>query len=153
MKRIRVAVVVGGVVAMLAGGVELATAKDPAMQQIMGANFASLQTILVSLITSNYEAVPAQVKLLENHAKELAENVPESAKQDRDRFVTYAYELRVHAADLESIVALLIEHDKTTASLGVQATDGLREAAAAHYGGIVTTCVSCHNRFRTQIAR
>lgn len=42
---------------------------------------------------------------------------------------------------------MLIEHDKTRAT-HKPATDQLREAAAAHYGGMVTMCVSCHNRFR-----
>jgi len=33
------------------------------------------------------------------------------------------------------------------------ATDELREAAAAHYGGMVTMCVARHNRFRLSIPR
>jgi len=34
-----------------------------------------------------------------------------------------------------------------------KARDELREAAAAHYGGMVTMCVACHNRFRAQGAK
>jgi hypothetical protein len=154
MKRARVAaVVVGAAVAAMASVAGLAGAKDPMLKEMMGANVAGVQTILVSLISSNYAAVPDQVKLLEDHATWLTENVPESARGDRDRFVTYAYNLRGHAIDLRTIVEQLIEHDKASATTGQLATDGLREAAAAHYGGMVTMCVSCHNRFRTQIVR
>jgi hypothetical protein len=71
--------------------------------------------------------------------------VPASAEADRDRFLTYAYNLRGNADDLASIAQLLASRDSDKELLAV---DELREAAAAHYGGMVTMCVACHNRFR-----
>ena len=148
MKAVRISVavlVVVGAVSM--GGTNLANAKDPAMQKLMGENFADLHTILTGLIMSNYANVPERIRAIEAHATQLTTTVPKSAQADRDRFVSYGYNLRVHATDLNSIVGMLIEHDKTRASDEL-ATDQLREAAAAHYGSMVTMCVSCHNRFR-----
>lgn len=120
------------------------------LKEMMGENFAGLQTILASLITSNYAAVPEQVALIQQHAEQLTEMVPERAEKDRARFLSYAYNLRTNAQDLESIVQALMQHDAGKAHL---ATDELREAAAAHYGGMVTMCVACHNRFRPDVVQ
>ena len=75
---------------------------------------------------------------------------PKGSASDRQQFLSYAYNLDAHAQDIGSIVTLLIEHDKDRkqADLGV---DHLREALAAHYGGMVTMCVACHNRFRPTV--
>lgn len=154
MKRARIALMVS-ILVVIAGGWGMgspAGAQDQSqeLKKLMGENFAGLQTILISLITANYESVPAQVKLIEDHATQLTGMAPEAAERDRARFFTYAYNLRTHANDLESIVRVLMEHDKGKQQL---ATDELREAAAAHYGGMVTTCVACHNRFRPKVLR
>jgi hypothetical protein len=85
------------------------------------------------------------VKVIRDHATALTKMVPANAEADRDLFLSYAYNLRTHADDLEKISQALIEHDKGKDHL---VTDSLREAAAAHYGGMVTMCVACHNRFR-----
>jgi cytochrome c553 len=77
--------------------------------------------------------------------------VPDSALEDRDQFLVYAYSLQGHAHDLKSIIELLIEQDEAHASGNALETNDLREAAAAHYGGMVTMCVACHNRFRQQV--
>jgi cytochrome c556 len=154
MDRAGTAAVVGSLVVAVVvwGAVSPAAAQDQsqALKKLMGENFAGLQTILVSLITSSYGAVPEQVKLIEDHAQQLTQMVPESAESERARFLSYAYNLRTHAQDLESIVRALMEHDEGKQQL---ATDALREAAAAHYGGMVTMCVSCHNRFRQNVVR
>jgi cytochrome c553 len=128
----------------------VAQGQPQALKQLMGENFAGLQTILISLVTANYAAVPDQVALIEEHADRLTQMIPESAKDDRGRFLSYAYNLRTNAQDLGSIVKILMEHDRGKQQL---ATDELREAAAAHYGGMVTMCVSCHNRFRPNPVR
>ena len=149
MKRARIAAAALGLfVAGLGGAASVAGAKEQTLKEMMGENFAGLQTILISLIASNYSAVPAQVKLIHDHADALTKMVPANAQADRDRFLSYAYELRTHADDLEKISRALIEHDKGKQQL---VTDSLREAAAAHYGGMVTMCVSCHNRFRPNV--
>jgi cytochrome c556 len=151
MKRARIAAAVLGLAVAGAGGVAaLAEAKEQTLKQLMGENFAGLQQILISLINSDYSGVPAPVKIIHDHASALARMVPANAQADRDRFLSYAYELRTHAEDLDSIAKALMEHDKGKAVL---ATDSLREAAAAHYGGMVTMCVACHNRFRATTVR
>jgi len=154
MKRARIAAAALGLfVAGLGGAASVAGAKEQAKEQtlkeLMGENFAGLQTILISLITSNYSAVPSQVKLIRDHATALTTMVPANAQADRDRFLSYAYELRTRADDLEVISRALIAHDKGKEHQLV--TDPLRDAAAAHYGFIVTACVSCHNRFRPDV--
>jgi hypothetical protein len=151
MKRARIAAAALGLfVAGLAGVASVAGAKEQTLKELMGENFAGLQTILVSLITSNYSSVPSQVKLIHDHATALTKMVPANAQADRDRFLSYAYNLRTHADDLAKISQALIEHDKGKERL---VTDSLREAAAAHYGGMVTMCVACHNQFRPNVVR
>jgi cytochrome c556 len=151
MKRARIAAALVGIIAVgLGGAAALAAPKEQSLKQLMGENFAGLEQILVSLINSNYAGVAAPVKLIHEHATALTQMVPANAKADRDRFQSYAYELRTHADDLATISQVLVEHDMGKQQL---ATDSLREAAAAHYGGMVTMCVSCHNRFRPNVAR
>jgi hypothetical protein len=132
-------------------GSGFAVAQEPSLKELMGENFAGLQNILYALIKSNYAAVPSQVDVIQNHAAQLTHTIPDSAKQDRDQFLAYAYSLKAHAADLKSISELLIAHDKARPSGATLPTDQLREAAAAHYGGMVTMCVACHNRFRQRV--
>ena len=151
MIRARIAVGLTGCVALAVMGVStLALAKDTPIKQLMGDNFAGLQTILISLITSNYAAVPAHANAIHEHAIELAELAPESPSTDRQQFLSYAYNLDAHARDIKSIVELLIQHDKNRGQVSL-GTDHLREALAAHYGGMVTMCVACHNRFRQRV--
>lgn len=153
MKRARIAALfLGGIAATTLGTSGLGVAKQATIKEMMGENFTGLQTILIALVTSNYETVPAQVDLIHEHAVQLTRTVPDNAKANRDKYLTYAYSLQGHAADVKSIVELLIERDKTTlAGAEKLATDSLREALAAHYGGMVTTCVACHNRFRPRV--
>ena len=154
MKALRITAAALATVGVLAsGGTNVARAEDAAMKQdpqiqkMMGDNLANVQFILAALIQSNYADLPERLRSIEAHAADLTQNVPASAEADRDRFVGYAYNLRGHAADLRSIAALLVEHDAAHPA-GEIVTDQLREAAAAHYGGMVTMCVTCHNSFR-----
>lgn len=140
-----------GTVAAVALAVSSAGAEKQTIKQMMGDNFAGLHTILVALVTSNYANVPAQAETIREHAVELRGMIPDSAKDEREQFLTYASSLQAHAEDLASISKILMEHDKDRASSGKLATDHLREALAAHYGGMVTTCVACHNRYRPQV--
>jgi hypothetical protein len=150
MIRARIAVGLTGCIALAVMGVStLALAQETPIKKLMGENFAGLQTILISLITSNYAEVPKHANAIHEHAVDLADLAPESPSTDRQQFLSYAYNLDVHAQDIKSIVELLIQHDKgRKASLGI---DHLREALAAHYGGMVTMCVACHNRFRQRV--
>jgi cytochrome c556 len=133
------------------GTSSLAVAKDPALQKLMGENFAGLQTILVALINSNYAAVPGQAAVIQEHAAQLTQAVPESVRSQQGQFLAYAHNLQRHASGLGSIATLLGERDARRASGDELGTDQLREAAAAHFGGVVTMCVACHNRFRLQL--
>ncbi len=151
MIRVRITAGLAGCVALLVMGAStLAVAEQTPIKELMGDNFAGLQRILISLITSNYAAVPKQANAIHEHAVELAGMVPEGSNSDRQEFLSYAYNLDVHARDIKSIVELLIQHDQNRgpANLG---TDHLRGALAAHYGGMVTMCVACHNRFRQKM--
>lgn len=153
MIRVRIATGIAVCVALVGMGVStLAFAEDEKspIKKLMGDNFSGLQTILVSLITSNYAAVPGQADAIHNHAVELAQMAPESPIADRQAFLSYAYNLDAHALDIKSIVELLIEHDRASEK-GRLETDHLRGALAAHYGGMVTMCVACHNRFRQTV--
>ena len=160
MIRARIAAGLAGCVALAVMGVSTfvlaedtpALAKDPPIKVLMGENFAGLQTILISLITSDYAAVPKQANAIHEHAIELSHMAPEGASADRQQFLSYAYNLDAHAQDIAAIVKLLIEHDKNREQ-GSLATDHLREALAAHYGGMVTMCVACHNRFRQNVVQ
>lgn len=152
MKRDRVATAwIAGILAALCVATGVARAQEQqTVKGLMGDNFAAIQTILIALITSNYASLPAQLDRIEEHATQLTKMVPENAQADRERFLAYAYNLRGHAVDLNSIVHALIEHDKGKKQL---AADSLREAAAAHFGGMVTMCVACHNQFRPRVIR
>jgi hypothetical protein len=112
MKRARIAAAALGLfVAGLAGAASVAEAKDQTLKELMGENFAGLQTILIALITSNYSSVPPQVEIIRDHATALTKSVPANAQADRDRFLGYAYELRNQADNLDRISRALIAQD------------------------------------------
>ncbi len=54
------------------------------------------------------------------------------------------------AQALKTISEALMEHDTTRKEPG---SDYLREALAAHYSGMVTMCVTCHNQYRPLAAK
>jgi len=146
MSRIRIAAAVAGAVLVVVVGASAETAEKPGdLKQMMGENFAGLQTILYALISANYAAVPDQVEVISQHATALTQMVPANAKARRTQFLTYAMNLGAHAEDLKQISRALMEHDAQRATPG---PDYLREALAAHYGGMVSMCVACHNQFR-----
>ncbi len=120
------------------------------IKQLMGENFAGLQQILIALITSSYAVVPEQANVIHEHALDLADRAPEGSEAERKEFLSYAYNLDAHARDIKSIVELLIEHDRERSKTDLGTTH-LRGALAAHYGGMVTMCVACHNRFRPTV--
>jgi hypothetical protein len=140
------AVVLGVIATVIVGASGFAAAQETSVKQKMSENFAGMQIVLTSLMTSNYAAAPDQIAIIADHATYLMHSVPDSAKEYREQFIGYAYGLQGHARDLSSIIELLIKQDEANGK--VLETNDLREAAAAHYGGMVTTCVACHNHFR-----
>lgn len=137
-------VAVIGAIAIVLGASQPAVAEKP-IKQLMGENFGGLQSILYALISANYAAVPSQADVIRAHAAELSEMIPDAAKTEREQFLAYANNLSAHAKDMKTIAVELTKRDKERAESG---TDFLREALASHYGGMVTMCVACHNRFR-----
>lgn len=131
-------------VCVCVGAPRLAAA-EPTIKQLMGENFSGLQSILYALISANYAAVPSQADVIREHASDLQDMIPDTAKNERDKFLAFASNLGAHAQDMKSIAQALMEHDQARSGPGV---DHLREALASHYGGMVTMCVACHNRFR-----
>jgi len=146
---VQIAVVAGLLVAglLVAGS---GTAAEPTIKQLMGDNFAGLQRILVALINSDYTDIPAQADVIREHAMQLTKSVPSSAKDEKDRFLALAFALQTNAESLKSISEILIKHDREQmAKTGnLAGAEELRESLAAHYGGMVATCVSCHSHFR-----
>ena len=135
-------VIFGGALLSIAGSV---VAQTTPIKKVMGENFGGLQTILYGLISANYQAIPAQADAIHQHSVDLRTLIPDSAKGQQEKFLALANNLGVHAQDLKSISMTLMEHDKTRKEPG---SDYLREALASHYGGLVSTCVTCHNLFR-----
>jgi cytochrome c556 len=136
-------------IAVLAlGAPQLALAEKP-IKELMGENFGGLQVMLYSLIRGDYRAVPGQVDVIATHAEELTHMAPKGlSKDDRAQFLAYATNMGAHATDLKTISQTLMKRDEAREEA---ASDELREALAGHYGGMVTMCVSCHNRFRPDI--
>jgi hypothetical protein len=132
--------------AALVGVSRLAVAETP-IKTLMGENFSGLQVILYALIKGDYKAVPAQVDIIADHAEELTHMATDYTETERDQFLVYATNLGAHAKDLKTISGTLMQHDAERPEPGY---DDLREALAGHYGGMITMCVSCHNRFRPE---
>ena len=128
-------------------------AEEKTVKQLMAENFAGMQNILVGLIMSRYETLPASIQLIRDHADQLPDLLPESAKNDKEKFLAYAYNLKTHADYLKEMIELLIKHDAEREKAGQLSTDLLRDSAAAHYSAMVQVCVTCHNRFRQHVVK
>jgi cytochrome c556 len=132
---------------------QFATAEARTIKEMMGENFSGLQVILTALITSDYAAVPERAEIIREHAAQLTHNPPATAKDDREQFLAYAYNLQKHAEDMKSISQTLLTQGGQAKAAGDTTTSTLQEALAAHYGGMVTMCVACHNRFQPHVTR
>ena len=97
------------------------------IKRLMGENFGGLPTILYGLISANYGAVPEQADVIREHASDLAEMIPDSAKSEREQFLAYANNLSAHAQDMKTIAQELLRRDQARAE---SSTDFLREALA-----------------------
>ena len=128
-----------------------AAGKD--IKAMMGENFNNLNKILVDLITGHYESIPAELKVIENHADLLLDNIPASIKSVKEKtlFNTYATSLKRYAGHTIVVAEELLRRDKNSAAKGELNVDYLRAVVAEHYGQVVTTCVLCHNQFRRKV--
>ena len=154
MRRKGVAIAVAGIITVAFAAVSNPTvSEERSIKDLMAENFEGMQHILVKLITSNYQTLPADLDVIREHADQLAHMVPANAKNNEDKFLAYAYNLKTHADYLKQMVEQLIEHDAERAKTGQLSADVLRDSAAAHYGGMVQMCVACHNRFRQHVVK
>lgn len=155
MDRRRVKAVAAGVLAAVVLIPGAAVAQDATLKQDMAQNLALMQKILVALIYSDYASVPADAQAILEHAMHVAQLVPPSAEGQKQRYVSYAYNLQADAESLKSIAETLAKRDSQRAEgdAAELAVDYLREAAGAHYGGMVTMCVACHNNFRRKLVQ
>jgi cytochrome c556 len=139
---------VGIVAAGVIGTSGLAVAQGDAFREAMGRNLVGLQRILIGLVNMDYRGITPDIEMIRAHASQLTQELADRPKADRDQMRAYAYNLEGNAKNLKSTVELLIQHDKERAARGELAPDHLRDVAAAYYGGTVSMCVACHNRFR-----
>ncbi len=154
MRRIGMARAIAGIVVAVFIAVSgSAFAEEKTVKELMSENFAGMQNILVGLIMSRYETLPASIEIIRDHADQLPDLFPENAKDNEEKFLAYAYNLKTHAEYLKEMVELLIEHDTERVKAGQLSTDVLRDSAAAHYSGMVQMCVTCHNRFRQRVVK
>ena len=136
------------VVGVLSGSTSLA--QSSSIKALMGDNFQNIQVILYNLVTAQYQRLPNQIRVIHDHALELQKKVPDTVKSDIERrtYSAYAYQLESNTANMNTVLDVLIEHDKNPTEAGKLNIDYLRVVAARQFGEIVTTCVLCHNQFR-----
>ena len=133
------------------GMTQNATSRELDLRKVMGSNFAHLQKILVDLIRSDYSQVPKEVAIIEQHAVDLAKDIPKTITRDKQVFLALADSLQTNAKNLRIVAGLVADHDKKPMSPGKLNIDYLRNTAAAHFGQLMTTCVACHNLYRREI--
>jgi hypothetical protein len=153
MRRLANVLIIFMTVALVSGAVLAGMARQASsssIKDLMGDNFQNIQVILYNLITARYDRVPEQIRVIHQHAVELPQKVPETAKSDFEKrtFVTYAYQLESHTSNMLTVLDELNKRDKMQADPGKQNIDYLRVVAARQFGEIVATCVLCHNQFR-----
>ncbi len=145
-----------GLLGIVAAGVigtsGLAVAGDKAFKDSMEKALEGLQPLLIGLVNSDYEAVLHDIEPMLEHASQLTQTVPDSAKENQDEFLAYVYYLRRNGEILKSTVEMILRSEEPqTGQAGP--TWFLPVTAATHYGGIVNMCVACHNRFRIPLER
>jgi cytochrome c556 len=146
-----------GLLATVAAGVigtwGFAAAADEALEDSMQKALDGLQPILVGLVNSDHEAVLKDVGPILEHASRLTQAVPDSAKDDRDQYLSYAYNLQENSKILKSTIEALLKDDEAAAAQAGLRMDYLPVVAATHFGGIVNMCVACHSRFRIPLEK
>jgi hypothetical protein len=128
-----------------------ALAGDEALEESMDEALEDLQPLLVALINGDYEAGLRNVEPILGHASKLTEMIPDAAKERRDEYLAYTYNLRQNAAILKSLLIVLVNEEKPAKGQAKSKTEHFPVVAATHFGGIVNMCVSCHNSFRISL--
>jgi cytochrome c556 len=126
----------------------LGIADDEAIEKSMRNALEGLQPLLIGLVNADHEAVLRDIEPILQHAAQLTETIPDSAKKNQDEFLTWAYYLKVNGDILKSTVNMIVQNEKAGEAA---IPDFLPVVAASHYGGIVNTCVACHTHFRFPI--
>jgi hypothetical protein len=128
-----------------------AIAGDEALEESMDEALGDLQPLLVSLINADYEAGLRNVEPVLRHASRLVELMPDAAKERRDQYLAYSYNLTKNAAILKSFLIVLAHEEKAGKGDTGSKTEHFPVVAATHFGGIVDMCVACHNSFRIKL--
>ncbi len=116
------------------------------VQQKMAINFAKMTSILNHLlIDENYEVIIQEANAIEEHAKWMKKRIPELRK-DNEFFEGYVLQLESNATNLKAIAKRIYKER----GLGNKSSEFLRAQASAHFGQMVTMCVSCHNTSRAK---
>ncbi|MDH5750988.1 MAG: hypothetical protein OEZ59_01045 [Deltaproteobacteria bacterium] len=137
-------------VLLLAVQVSAQAGKNSELKKLMGDNFQNLHMILQNLITSNYQNLPEEAAIIEDHAINLLKDIPSSISTDeqRSRYETYANMLRMRARNMFEMGTELKKRDKNPIEEGKMNIEYLRVVMAEDFGKVITTCVLCHNQFR-----
>ena len=130
-------------------------AQSSPIKALMGDNFQNIQVILYNLVTAQYDRLPAQIRVIHDHALELQKKVPDTVKttEEKRTFTAYAYQLESNTGNMLTVLDVLNQHDKQQSDPGKMNIDYLRVVAARQFGEIVTTCVLCHNQFRRHVVK
>jgi hypothetical protein len=129
----------------------LGIAGDEAFEESMQNALEGLQPLLIGLVNADHEAVLHDIEPILQHAARLTETIPDSAKENQDEFLTWAYYLKANGDILKSTVEMIVRKEKAQAGEAEPIPDFLPVVAASHYGGMVNTCVACHTHFRFPI--
>jgi hypothetical protein len=130
----------------------LAAAGDEALEKSMETALEGLQSLLIALVNSDYEAVLHDIEPILEHASQLTQMVPDNAKENQDEFLAYIYYLRRNGEILKSTVERIVQNEKPrTGQPGPTWYPPV--VAATHFGGMVNTCITCHIRFRIPLER
>ena len=128
-------------------------AGEEALKESMDKALDDLQPLLVALINADYEAGLGNIEPILEHASKLSEMIPDDAKDRRDEYLAYSYNLTKNAAVLKSLLTAIVHDEKASKSLAGSTAEFFPIVAATHYGGIVDMCVTCHHSFRLKIDR
>ena len=132
MRRTGIVRAITGIVAVAMIAVSgSALGEEKSVKSLMAENFAGMQNILVGLITSRYQGLPASIEMIRDHAEQLPDLLPENAKDEKERFFAYAYDLQTHADYLKEMVELLIKHDAERMKAGELSTENRQTPRSA----------------------
>jgi len=137
---------IAAVVAIATAGT--AFAGNDALDDSMKEALDNLQPLLVALINADYQKALEHVEPVLRHSTRLDDMIPDEAKDRKEEYHAYAYNLTKNTSILKSFLIVLANEQKGKTE---SKTEHFPVVAATHYGGIVDACVSCHTSFRIKV--